>query len=130
MKILWGRILITGLVLEVLYGLFLVFVLGAAEQAYRPIGLSSGFVVMAIGGFFVGRTATWRPVLQGGLVGVAAVLFYTALTTPGVIGGQLVVTGVFVLNHLLKILGATAGGWVAATLPAPKERSSELPPSS
>ena len=82
MKILWWRILIAAIVLELLYGVFLVFVLGAAEQAFTTLGIVSVFLFMALGGFWVGSRATSRPILQGGLVGVVAVLFYTVLTTP------------------------------------------------
>lgn len=116
MKILWGRILLAAIVLELLYGVFLVFVLGSAEQAYATLGIASVFVFMAIGGLWVGWKATSLPVVQGGLVGVAAVLFYTALTTPAVLSGELAITAPFLLNHLAKVLGGLFGGLLGNVL--------------
>jgi hypothetical protein len=123
MKILWWRILIAAIVLEILYGLFLVFVLGAAEQAYTTFGIASVFVFMAIGGLWVGSKATSRPVLQGGVIGVVAVLFYTVLTAPAVLSGELAVTGPFLLNHLAKVLGGACGGFLARILPTSRKRA-------
>jgi putative membrane protein (TIGR04086 family) len=123
MKILWWRILIAAIVLELLYGVFLVFILGAAEEAFTTLGIASVFVFMAIGGFWVGSRAPSRPVLQGGLVGVVAVLFYTALTTPAVLSGELLVTGPFLLNHLSKVLGGAFGGLLAKSLPAARNHA-------
>jgi putative membrane protein (TIGR04086 family) len=123
MKILWWRILIAAIVLELLYGVFLVFVLGAAEQAFTAFGVASVFVFMAIGGFWLGSRATSHPVLQGGLVGVVAVVFYTALTTPAVLSGELAVTGPFLLNHLAKVLGGTFGGLLASIMSASRKHA-------
>lgn len=118
MKILWWRILIAALVLELLYGAFLVFILGAAEEAFTTLGIASVFVFMAIGGFWVGSRTTSGPVLQGSLVGLVALLFYTALTTPAVLSGELAVTGPLLLNHLAKVVGGAFGGLVAKTVAA------------
>ena len=123
MKILWWRILIAAIALEFLYGVFLVFVLGAAEQAFTTLGIVSVFLFMALGGFWVGSRATSRPILQGGLVGVVAVLFYTVLTTPGVLSGELAVTGPFLLNHLAKLLGGSFGGLLAGVMSASRKHA-------
>lgn len=120
MKILWWRILTAAIVLELLYGVFLVFVLGAAEQAFTILGIASVFIFMATGGVWVGSKSPSRPVLQGGLVGVVAVLFYTILTTPAALSGELAVTGPFLLNHLAKVLGGIVGGLLANIMPARK----------
>lgn len=115
-RFLWWRIILAAVVLEVLYGLCLVFVLGSAEIAYTALGIAAVFVFMAIGGFWIASRAAWRPVLQAGLVGVVAVLFYTALTIAAVLSGELPITGAFLLNHLAKVLGAITGGMLAVTL--------------
>jgi hypothetical protein len=120
MKILWVRILIAGIVLELLYGLYLVFILGAAEMAFMVQGIISAFVFMMIGGLWLASEAKAHRIGQAALVGVAAVLFYTILTIPGVITGELEITPPFLVNHAAKILGATAGGLVS-TLLTPKK---------
>jgi hypothetical protein len=120
-KILWGRILIAAVGLEVLYGLLLVFLLGDAEIAYTAAGIATVFVFMMFGGLGVGRKAASRPVLQATLVGVIAVLFYTVLTVPAVVSGELLITVPLLLNHAAKILGAGFGGWLATVMRARKQ---------
>lgn len=122
MKILWGRILIAAFVLEVLYGLLLYAVLGGPEVAFMALGIGVVFVFMLLGGLWVARKAVWKPVLQGALVGIAAVIIYSVLTTPAMIAGELAVTGPLLLNHLAKIAGGTVGGLLAATVLAPGKR--------
>jgi hypothetical protein len=122
MKILWGRILIAAVVLELLYGLFLIFILGSADYAYTPLGMATVFVFMMIGGAWIGLKAASRRVFHGGLVGLVAVLFYTVLTSPAVFSGELVVTGPFLLNHVAKILGGISGGLLSATVLNAKTR--------
>lgn len=124
MKILWWRILLAAIVLELLYGAFLYLVLGMAEQAYTLLGITSVFLFMTIGGFWVGSKATAHRVLQGGLVGLAAVLFYTALTIPAVLSGELAITGPFLLNHLAKVVGGAFGGALSNVLPVSRKRMS------
>ncbi len=68
---------------------------------------------MAIGGFWAALQAETRAVFWGGMVGIVAVLLYTALTTGAVLRGELSVTGAFLLNHLLKVLEGMLGGFIA-----------------
>ena len=116
MKIMWWRIVIVAVVLELLYGVFLYQVLGDAQLAFAPVGLISVFVFMLIGGTLIAWMAESRRLLQATLVGVTAIVFYTLLTIPVMLSGELPITGALLLNHLLKIAGAASGGPVGAAL--------------
>jgi len=116
MKIIWWRILVVAVVLELLYGGFLYQVIGDTQQAFAPVGLISVFIFMLLGGALIGWMAPSRKLLQATLVGVTAVVFYTLLTIPVVVSGELQITGPLLLNHLLKIIGAAAGGLLASSM--------------
>lgn len=66
-KVIWWRIVIAAFVLEMLYGLFLVFLLGAAEEAYTARGIACVFAFMMIGGLWIGWKAAWRPMLHAAM---------------------------------------------------------------
>jgi hypothetical protein len=51
--------------------------------------------------------------LHGALVGIAAILLYTALTFRLMMNGQLPMGVSFFAAHLVKVLGGAAGGFVA-----------------
>ncbi len=91
----------------------LLAILGSAQQAYTPLGLSAVFLFMAVGGYWTALKAETRAVLWGGMVGAVAVALYTALTTGAVLRGELAVTEAFLFNHLLKMLGGMLGGFIA-----------------
>lgn len=121
MNIQWLRILITAVALELLYGFYLIGLLDSAEQAYTILGIASVFAFMMLGGFWIGMKARSHPVLQAGLVGLAAVLFYTVLTIPVMLGGELPVTVPFLLNHLAKVLGGVCGGLLSTAYSATRK---------
>ena len=104
-----------------IYSLF-----GSPDVAFQPLGMAIVFVLMLLGGLWIGRKAVSRPVRKGALVGVAAALLYTVLTIPVMMSGELAVTAPLLLNHAAKILGAAAGGALAATVLAPKVRAGQL----
>jgi hypothetical protein len=124
MKLLWVRIIVAGIVCEILYALYLQFVLGDLSQAYAVTGMLGVVVAMMLGGLWVGRSAASRPVIQGALVGVAAVVFYMTLVIvfflvgpePDDAAQQAGSPGLFALNHALKIVGGAAGGYLGGVL--------------
>jgi len=113
---MWWRIIIAAVVLEFLYAGFLYQVLGDAQLAFAPVGLISVGVFMLLGGALIAWTAPSRKLLQGTLVGVVAVVFYTLLTIPVMLSGELQITGPLLLNHLLKLVGAAIGSLIGTAL--------------
>ena len=126
MKALWWRILLAAFALEVVYAVLIYSLFGSPDVAFEPLGMAIVFVLMLLGGLWIGRKAVSRPVRNGALVGVAAALLYTVLTIPVMMSGELPVTAALLLNHAAKILGAAAGGALAATVLAPKARAGQL----
>jgi hypothetical protein len=127
MRLRWWRILLAGVLAEILYALFLQFMIGDMMQAFAPVGMAGALVCMLLGGLWVGRSAPSRPVLHGTLVGVAAVAFYFVLVglavlfapeaaappdaaTPGLASAPAL------LNHALKVVGGAVGGLLGGTL--------------
>lgn len=126
MKALWWRILLAAFALEIVYAVLIYSIFGSPDVAFQPLGMAIVFVLMLLGGLWIGRQAGSRPVWKGALVGVAAALLYTVLTIPVMMSGELPVTAALLLNHAAKILGAAAGGALAATVLAPKARAARL----
>jgi hypothetical protein len=127
MQLRWWRILLAGVLAEILYALFLQFVIGDMMQAFAPVGMAGVLVCMLLGGLWVGRNAPTRPVLHGVLVGVAAVAFYFVLVglalqfapeaaeppndaMPGLASAPAL------LNHALKLVGGALGGLLGGTV--------------
>lgn len=125
---LWVRIVLAGILCEVLYGLYLQFVLGDLLQAYALSGMLGVVVLMALGGIWVGFSASSKPALNGGLVGIAAIVFYFLLLGAfTLLGPEVEATeatefqpGLLVLNHALKIVGGLAGGFIGGALRSSK----------
>lgn len=127
MQLRWWRILVAGVLAEILYALFLQFVVGDMLQAFAPVGMGGALICMLLGGLWVARSATSRHVLHGALVGVAAVAFYFILVglalqfapeaaappndaTPGLASAPAL------FNHALKIAGGALGGFLGRSV--------------
>jgi len=122
MKILWSRILVASLTIEIVVLLVLNFVV---LPLYEPHANTVTFVLFAsmlVGGLWVARKAESRFILQGALVGVAAIVIYSVMTIPFVLSGELVFDMRFFVNHIAKILGGAAGGLVAGRMLAVRVR--------
>ena len=115
MKLSWGRIVLAALAAEIV----LLAILTAITRpligsgADSPVVLIGGFALMFLAGSWVAGKVRTRLMLHGVMVGVTSVVFYTVLA-PGVTlavlsNGSIV----FIMAHLLKILGGAAGGWLA-----------------
>ena len=108
----WLRIVLTGLAMEFIYGLYISFI-----RWYAPTILTSMAalgLLMFIGGYLVGRKVNSRHVLQGALVGLTGVLFYvivTMLMNPE--EGQVIYGLSFWLEDLAKIGGGAIGAYLA-----------------
>lgn len=127
MRLRWWRILIAGVLAEILYAVFLQFVVGDMMQAFAPIGMVGALGCMLLGGLWVGRGAPSRPVLHGALVGVAAIAFYFVLVglalqfapeaaAPPNDATPVLASAPALLNHALKIVGGALGGLLGGTL--------------
>ena len=123
MRLMWWRIIAVAIAAELLYGAFLYQVLGDAQQAFAPIGMFSVGVFMLIGGAVIAWIARSRELLQGTLVGVVAIVFYTLLTIPVMLSGELQITGLLILNHVVKLIGAALGALLGSVLPRSAQRA-------
>jgi hypothetical protein len=127
MRLRWWRIFLAGVLAEILYALFLQFVVGDMMQAFAPVGMAGALVCMLLGGLWVARSAPSRPVLHGALVGGVAIAFYFVLVglalqfapeaaappndaTPGLASAPAL------LNHALKLVGGALGGFLGGTV--------------
>jgi putative membrane protein (TIGR04086 family) len=109
---MWLRIVLTGLAMEFIYGLYISFI-----RWYEPSILTSvialGFL-MVIGGYLVGRKANSKHLIQGALVGLVGVLFYVfimIIMQPD--SGQVSSDLQFWLENLAKIGGGAIGGYLS-----------------
>jgi putative membrane protein (TIGR04086 family) len=105
-RIHWVRVLIGGFLAEasvfaVVVPVFLLFGQHALPYAALPASLVNCFLFA----LWVGRRVDSRLVLHGTLVGVVATLLYVGLT----LGRP--EPSVYLVAHVLKILGGAAGGF-------------------
>ncbi|MCB0599888.1 MAG: TIGR04086 family membrane protein [Saprospiraceae bacterium] len=110
-NIMWLRIILTGLAIEVIYGLYIGFIRWYEESILTSV-LALVFL-MVIGGYLVARKAHSKHLLQGALVGLVGVLFYivvAAVLTPD--DGQAFFGLQFWLEDLTKIGGGAFGGYL------------------
>lgn len=107
-NIRWGWILLGGLLAEVL--VFVMVIppsLAAGQQSMLYTAPPASFVACLVFGFWVARKSPQRTILHGTLVGVAAMLIYIVISF-----GQPEPLA-YIIAHGLKVLGGTAGGFVA-----------------
>lgn len=107
-KIRWVRVLAGGFLAEVSVIAIVIpvsWLFGQRTLAYTAVAAS--LVSCFLFAIWVGRGVSSRVVLHGTLVGVVATLLYVGLTR-----GQ-PERPAYLVAHVLKILGATAGGFVA-----------------
>jgi hypothetical protein len=115
MKIHWVRIVIAGFVAEVL--LLVIFRIVSRPLASLPGGatvLGGGFILMVLAALWVAHKSESLFVLQGILVGISAVVFYTI---GDILRGNLHLAGhsiFFYIAHITKLLGGAVGGFLAA----------------
>ncbi|MCB0668760.1 MAG: hypothetical protein KDC80_23210 [Saprospiraceae bacterium] len=111
-NILWLRILITGLAMEFIYGMYISFIRWYEATMLTSL-LALGFL-MAIGGYLVARKADSKHLLQGASVGLVGVLFYLFVTTVLISDNGQVTYGLqFWLEDVAKIGGGVIGGYIA-----------------
>lgn len=113
----WGRILLGGLLAEVLLILAVIPIqaTGGSEQALTIVAVGGSFAALLFVAWWLCRPLS-RPVLHGALMGVAAATLYLCL--------QLIATAfapeppqvpaIYYFAHVLKLAGGALGGWLAA----------------
>ncbi len=109
--ILWIRIALTGMAVELTYVVFIKFI-----RWYEPTPVLNFLalgLLMACGGYLVGRKAQEKQILQGALVGVVGVLFYLFGTMNMYLSGELPIDLLYFLDHLNKIAWGAFGGYLA-----------------
>jgi len=118
----WGWVVLGAFVAEVLG--FVVLMGIRVLHGYGPLALDSLssignaafllelFLVFMLAGWWVARGSRELIVLNGLLVGVAAVLIYEIAARGS--GASIPISAAYLLAHAVKIAGGGAGGWLAA----------------
>ena len=107
-NIRWGWILLGGFLAElVVFVMVIPLSLLAGQESLLYSAPPASFLAAFLFGIWVARKAPQRPVLHGALVGVVAMLIYV-----GISFGQSEPFA-YIIAHVLKVLGGTAGGFVA-----------------
>ena len=108
-NIRWGWILLGGFLAELLvFVLVIPLSLVAGKESMLYSAPPASFVGALLFGIWVGRKAQHQPVLHGALVCVVAMMIYV-----GISFGQ-PEPFAYIVAHVLKVLGGTAGGFVAS----------------
>jgi hypothetical protein len=118
MKIHWVRIVVAGLVAElgllVIYDLLIRLHLDSTVARLLVV-IAGSFVFVLLGALWAARKSDAYFVLQGTLVGVAAVVVYILMTLPMVLRGHYPMNYwlAALVGHPPKLLGGVAGGFLA-----------------
>jgi hypothetical protein len=115
----WGRAIAGGLLIElVLMAVSVPMIAMGREDDLPTLVLPATALAAVLAGWWVGRRVE-RPALHGALAGVAAILLYVllvigaALAAPEQADFATALSPVYLLSHLLKVLGAALGGYWA-----------------
>jgi hypothetical protein len=125
MRIRWVRVLLAGLLIEVILAVVLIGGFAAAGISLENDVSTGSSTVIGLGCFIVaflvtlwfGRRIDNRLVLHGFLIGLAATLLYVGLVAgAGQMSAALAAYGpaTFVLLNGVRVLGAVLGGVVCA----------------
>ena len=113
----WGRALVGGLLIELALMIVSVpFVAMNSADELPTYVLPATVVAAVLAGLWVARRVE-RPVLHGALAGVAAILLYLVLAVIGMLAApertnfDTALSPAYLASHVLKVLGAMAGGW-------------------
>jgi putative membrane protein (TIGR04086 family) len=107
-NIRWGWILLGGFLAELaVFVIVIPLSLLAGQESLLYSAPPASFAATFVFGLWVARKASERRVLNGALVGVVATLIYVGLT----LGRPEPIA--YVIAHVLKVLGGTAGGFIA-----------------
>ena len=114
-NIRWGWILLGGFLAELLvFVLVIPLSLVAGQNSMTYTAPPGSFIAAMLFGMWVAKKAQHRQVLHGLLVGVVAMLLYIGISSgrPEPLA--------YIIAHVLKVLGGTAGGWIALKRTATK----------
>jgi len=107
-NIRWGWILLGAFLAEV--AIFLIAIplsLVAGQESLTYSAPAASFAATLAFGWWIARKSPERPLLNGILVGVGAMLIYLAMT----LGRPEPIA--YVIAHVLKVAGGAAGGMIA-----------------
>ena len=118
----WGRIVVAGFLSEVaVFAIFLLLLFSAtlarAPDVAKPMSpldyldaILSSFVMVFLFTLWVGKGIESRFILHGALVGVVGIVLFTMMWVATT--RSLAQPPLYVVAHLLKVLGGIAGGVV------------------
>ena len=126
MKINWIRVVIAGILFEIL--LTLIYIAAQYAGSYRvAIVFLDWFVIMFLGGLWVARKIESRFVMHGLLIGIIANLLFFPLRPllplprptdlqAEMEGPVIVMVMIILISFIIKILGSTLGAYVGGRL--------------
>jgi hypothetical protein len=118
----WGRIVVAGFLSEVaIFAIFLLLLivatLAGAPDVARPMGILdyvdailSSFAMVFLFTLWVGTRIEFGFILHGALVGVVGILLFAIMWVATT--GSLAQPPLYLVAHLLKVLGGITGGLV------------------
>jgi hypothetical protein len=116
----WGRVVVAGLLIEVvLMAVAVPFFAAGQPETVSAIIVPATLVAAALCGAWAAR-GTARPVLNGTLAGVAAFTVYVLIAAAGMLAApeqadlRTVLSPAYLASHVFKVLGGTLGGWLVA----------------
>ena len=136
----WGRIVVAGFLSEVsIFVIFLLLLVGATLAGFpeiaRPMStldyidaMLSSFVMVFLFTLWVGKRLESGFILHGALVGVVGILLFSILwvtTTGGSLASQ---PPLYIVAHVLKVLGGITGGLVTERRRRRVLRRAAIPP--
>jgi putative membrane protein (TIGR04086 family) len=108
MNMRWGWILLGGFLVEVaIFAIGIPLALAAGQESFLYVAPIASFFASFAFGLWIARKASRRRVLHGAFVGVVAILIYVGMS----LGQREPI--VYIIAHVLKVLGGAAGGFVA-----------------
>lgn len=126
MKINWGKALIAGVVMEILFVVYVRVILESSGVQNSVPGLTGAFLLMFAGGAWVmfkadtienSSQAMINSLINGALVGVVAMLLYFILVIGvNAANGNAFEFPGFTWNHLTKIVGGALGGLLVGAM--------------
>jgi putative membrane protein (TIGR04086 family) len=108
----WLRIVLIGLSMELIYGIYIGFI-----RWYAPNLLANACTLgglMLVGGYWVGRKAKTKTIIQGASVGLTGVVFYiivVLIIQPD--ESQMPPNFHVFIENSAKILGGAIGGYLS-----------------
>jgi len=131
MKINWVRVMLAGLVSEMLFMLvyqIYIWRFGTNQATIYYVAIGA-VIVLLLGALWAGRKIESRFILHGFLVGVFAIIYYVIVSFPNVLNGTFPMNYwmAALIGHPPKLVGGLLGGYIAGRIAKAKSISAPEP---